>query len=258
MHAGETANLFTRFVRKPESLCSCRAHATECPVWAPALAAARTDASFHEWDAAKAIVAIVQRGEAPTPALTRACSTVLHEAARLTEAQTLVDSSNWPAYGAMLHAVAGGRVSYIHLVRDPRAAIHSRTRRGVRRRLRGRSSARVVGSVVHDSHRWNQWNREAAALAGLGAPFVTIRYEDLVDDPHEVLAHATNTLGLPELDVTHGSVERSRLHVIWGNRGAVAGKTELVADDRWQTESPKYRQRLCGLLTIRQRRVHGY
>lgn len=257
-HAGETANVFTRYVRHPETLCSCGTHASACPVWAPALDAAGVGDPMRAWAAARGILTLVRDANGPSEALARTCRALLDEAAVRLDATTLVDSSNWPAYATLLHDVARGRIGYIHLVRDPRGAIHSRTRKGVKRRLRGAPSARVLVSIVRDSHRWNAWNRDAAALQRLGAPFVTVRYEDLVTDPVGVLADATRTLGIPVPPISEQFVERSRRHVVWGNQGASDGHTRLVADERWREESPASRRLLCALLTARRRRAYGY
>lgn len=201
---------------------------------------------------------MVRRRNEPPGYLAPLYRTLLDEAAERASCRMLIDSSNWPQFGRLLHSATGGRIGYIHLVRDPRAALHSRTRRGLQRRLANTSRSRIAASIAQDARRWTVWNQEASELAHLGCPFLTVRYEDLVRDPSATLARIAATFRIDPAHVTNRNVKRVRRHVVWGNRRAVPGTVELVADDRWQSESTRSRQRLAWLITTRHRRRYGY
>ncbi len=185
-------------------------------------------------------------------------ASLLRHAASRTGSRVLVDSSNWPSFGRLLGTATGGECGYIHLVRDPRAAIHSRIRGGRRYLLDGASAPRVTASVVQDSRRWNRWNRQAEKLDGFGTVYTRVRYEDLVRDPGATLAEVTAALDLPSVAASGNRVEIDRRHVIGGSRGARNGTVEVVGNDDWRRESTPTRRALVEVLTAPGRRRYGY
>ena len=254
-HLGETAVIFRR---RPLSRCSCGASIPACEFWGPAVAALSV-ASGRDADAVdRDITRIVHGRRKPAPYLVDFFASLLRHAATRTGSRVLVDSSNWPSFGRLLDTATGGECGYIHLVRDPRAAIHSRTRGGMQYLLDGASAPRVTASVVQDSRRWNLWNRQAEKLAGVGTVYTRVRYEDLVRDPSATLAEVTTELDLPSVAASGNRVEIDRRHVIGGSRGARNGTVEVVDNDDWRRESTPTRRALVEVLTAPGRRRYGY
>ena len=245
VHAGELAMLFRLWARGVD-VCSCGARNDACSVWGPAVqdALARHDTTIDV--VATALV------DPPAPWLVP----LVRDVTAAAGAGTVIDSSNWPWFGRLL-GDAFDDVAYVHLVRDPRAAVHSRLRKGRTRKLAGRSAARQLVSIARDARRWVAWNADAASLAAR-APLSTVRYEDLVADPAPTLARVTSELGLPAPAVDGRRVERARQHVVWGNRRARAGAVELVLDDAWRRDASPVERAVVSALTVTGRRRHRY
>jgi hypothetical protein len=148
-------------------------------------------------------------------------------------AEVIVDSSNWPVFGHLAHEVLDD-VRYLHLIRDPRGALHSRLRK---------ERARVpAATLARDAARWIRWNREAGALSQMGRPYVQVRYEDLVESPESSFTAVATALGIPSPKVVGMTAHRQREHVLWGNLRSQAGRTEVRPDRRWQTEAPVWQR----------------
>ncbi len=258
-HAGEMAQLFRRTVRGPRSVCSCGVAITSCEIWGPAMAAALAGYGGSLEEIAGDIDRVVNKGAEAPPYLASVYRTLLREAATRSDSTCIVDSSNWPAFGRVLHEAAQPwPVGYVHLVRDPRGAVHSRTRNGQNHELASASRLRVMASVYQDARRWNAWNAESEQLARLGDAYAVVRYEDLVRDPGTALRAFLAAMDLPALELHTPTVELRRAHVIWGNRGAKNGSVELRLDDRWHRESPLTRRLLTAAVTFRSQRGYGY
>jgi hypothetical protein len=258
VHVGELAMLFRRAVVEPSSVCSCGATITGCPAWGPSVESALAGHGRSFQSIADDIDRMVGRRRVPQVDLVSIYRHLLREFAARTGASVLVDSSNSPSFGRLLGDASSGNIAYVHLVRDPRAATHARLRSGMQHRLAGSSRARRLASRVRDAIRWRTWNRDAARLADLGTVFETLTYERFADGPASALAALATSLSL-ELPIASGArVNRRRVHVVWGNRAATNGWTEVVRDDRWKSQSSPFHKRLVWTLTATEARRYGY
>lgn len=152
----------------------------------------------------------------------------------------LVDSSKDPYRLAWLAASGRFALKVIHVYKDPRAFVHSMTRR---------EGARA-GSVLRFSGRWAVENALMSYLGSTLPPqsFLNLEYESLAGDPDRALARIGRFLGL-EFPAGHGQRLRSeRLHAISGNemRWQQSG---IELDQRWRQELPAWARRLTAAAT---------
>ena len=137
---------FRHLTLPPErtSACSCGTPVDKCPInWGPAFATALAGSTINSTVAAD-IERLVHHRKGPPPYLADLCRILLERVAQGSKARLLVDSSQKLSFGRLLNAVTGGAISYIHLTRDPRAAVHSCIRKGVTRQLSRESRARIL------------------------------------------------------------------------------------------------------------------
>jgi hypothetical protein len=153
--------------------------------------------------------------------------------AEVTGSQLVVDSSKFPSHGALLCLVPGIQVSFVQLVRDPRAVAYSWSRPKP-----GPDPIPRVGSVF-SSTKWMQWNLACEKIKGVvGAErYLTLRYEDFVAAPVDAF---TRVLALANVDTdvpTSMSDDHAVLssnHTINGNPDRfVTGAVKIREDTRW-------------------------
>jgi len=255
LHLGEVAMLFRRYVKNEATVCSCGEPLSACELWGQPVKAAVAATPNSPPEIAAELESFVRSRRAPPPQLREVFGTLLREVAADGRATYLVDSSNWPAFGRLLREAFPGDTHAIHLLRDPRATVYSRVRRGVSKGKRRSQGPRLAASVVRDSLRWSGWNRDARGMADV----VQLRYEDLCRAPGEELDRLTDAIGWPRVTVGPGQVvERRREHVIWGNKGAHSGPVTLQLDDRWREAAPAWARGVAWTLTRQERRRYGY
>jgi hypothetical protein len=111
---------------------------------------------------------------------------------------TIVDSSKFPPYGAILAALEDFDVTVLHLVRDSRGVCYSWTKRQV--------YAHTPDGVVHMRQhgimgslgRWWIYNVGAWLLGRkAGVDYIRVRYEDFSDDPNGVFLSLCERLEKP-------------------------------------------------------------
>ena len=153
--------------------------------------------------------------------------------ATVTGSQLIVDSSKFPSHGALLRLVPDLDVWFVQLVRDPRAVAYSWSRPKP-----GPDGVPRVGSVF-SSAKWVQWNLACEEIKRTVGPerYLTLRYEDFVAAPADVLARV---LAFAEVDAdVRGSVSDDRAvlttdHTINGNPDRfVTGAVRIREDTRW-------------------------
>jgi hypothetical protein len=152
----------------------------------------------------------------------------------------LVDSSKDLYRLAWLAASGRFALKVIHVYKDPRAFVHSMTRR------EGASPASVLRFAA-------RWLIENALMAYLGSTlppqnFLCLDYETLAGDPQRALERLGRFLGL-EFAADHGQrLRREELHAISGNemRWQPSG---IELDQRWRQELPAWARRLTSALT---------
>jgi hypothetical protein len=158
-------------------------------------------------------------------------------------AQVVVDSSKLPPYGFLQGQSPGVDLRCVHLVRDPRAAAYSWTKRttaGETGEDGARSWLPEVGPV-HSAITWTTWNLVTELLWRRDRQrYLRIRYEDFVADPREWSRRVAAVAGVPDAAlpfVDAHTIEVGVAHTAAGNpnrfnRGAVT----IRSDERWRRE----------------------
>lgn len=152
----------------------------------------------------------------------------------------VVDSSKYPADGALLAGAPALRPAYVHLVRDPRAVAYSWQRSKIREDRREPVPMPTYGSLYSTAN-WVAFNVLCESLESrLAAPAVRIRYEDLVVDPATTLRKILELVGrgsadLPIVDDDTAMVVES--HTVNGNPDRRSGgRVRIRPDAEWETE----------------------
>jgi hypothetical protein len=154
----------------------------------------------------------------------------------VSSASTIVDSSKTMGLMARRQAALttelGGDVATVQLVRDPRAVFHSVAKgRGP---SVGAPRRRPQGAVLLGSATWSLANSSAASNRRQASRSSLVKYEDLVQRPHDVMTRLAVALGI------EGIAPSLRLplepgHGVRGNRMRRSGVASLQADDEWLT-----------------------
>ena len=275
--AGEVRYLWDRGMVQ-DRLCGCGRPFHQCPVWTSILVEA-----FGSVDAVDPSVAMAQqqsrsrvrnipsllvsarRGRSLTGPVTSHLERLekLYRAiGNVTGASAVVDSSKLPAYGYLLGQTPGIDLRVLHLVRDPRAAAFSWTRKKV---LPDGGNAGYMRpqSVVRSSVLWSVWNATTAALWGADpSRYMRLRYEDLVGDPRRSIEDVLAFVGQPSDHlpfVGDAKVVLGPNHSVAGNPNRlVHGEVSIKFDEEWATAMPRSRQTLVTVLTLARLRHFGY
>ena len=156
-------------------------------------------------------------------------------------ARILVDSSKMPGRGMALTQCENIDLRVIHLVRDGRAVAHSMTRpykldlsKGIQKEIKGRSPYRTA-------MRWRLYNDFSEALCRrVGKDrSVTVRYEDLLEDPVGELGNIGEKIGIDLSDVAAKLLKREPIspgHQMAGSRIRLQKDLVLSVDNRWKDE----------------------
>lgn len=258
---GELAFIW-RFGLSGAGHCSCGEVLVDCPVWSAVVESAfGATGEAARYDAAR-MVALRRRfwsvhlplmvsarsrrrGIARLEEFPDAVERLYRGIAQSTGCRLIVDSSKEPHYSYILREGTGLDVSFLHLVRDPRAVGLSWSRARAEPGL-GAGATMERRGVVRSSVYYGVSNVAAEALWAASDRYAFLRYEDLVARPREVVAAIGRFAGV-ELDVDatideQGSFERAPLHSAWGNPNRFErGRTTLRADDAWieQLDRPR-------------------
>ncbi len=256
VNIGELIDLFRR-VYEQDELCGCGQRFSDCSFWQEVGARA-----FGGWDG-RVIeeVASLQRRVARQRFIPHHLSPVksgafvrdsrvyreryalLYRAIQETAgASVVVDASKWPAQAA---ALIGPEIDLrvIHVQRDVRGVAWSMGKRQIVRPqdTQGQDLMESAG-VKATALRWSLCQSEVALLRLAGVPMVRIRYEDLITDPRNQVAHALEAIGLPAPSVALHHIGRQEVdlgpsHGLSGNPSRFAeGTTTLSLDQAWKRQ----------------------
>lgn len=261
--------------------CGCGAPPLECPVWGPVItrtlgglgrpaapeAVADIVAAQHEvahWRSYPRLLRAVDgQGSWEALRLVRqvtggACAAL----AATTDARVLVDTSKRPADTAVLAGVPGIDLYVLHLVRDPRAVVHS-WRRAKEYTAAGQTGTIGTRGLAATVRRWTSNGLWAEALRRQMPPsrWLFLRYEDFVARPRpaveRILAHVHEAGPAPFTD--DHTVALHPNHIVAGNPNRfTTGSVAIRADDEWRRSMPRRDQRLVGVMTLPLAVRYGY
>lgn len=158
-----------------------------------------------------------------------------------TGSRVFVDATKWPTSPVGLGLVPGVEPVVVHLVRDPRAVVHSWKRtKPLTDREEGAEFPRW--GTLHSGTSWLVRNLGAELMARRVSRtrFIRVRYEDFVRDPARVLREIAAAAGLADapLPFVDGRTLRTGPnHTVGGNVNRLErGKVELQEDDEWRRQ----------------------
>jgi hypothetical protein len=178
-------------------------------------------------------------------------------------AEVVVDSSKRPEEAHFLADHTDVDLFVVHIVRDPRAVAHSRSR--VKQTAQG--SAGDYFQRWHPAATAARWAIRAEFIERtmrprLGPRYLLLRYEDLASDPTGSIRRVAEFAGLGDPDGPFTSPNVVTLgpnHSLPGNPiRFVRGPLEIRSDDAWRTEMPGVSRRLVAALDLPWMRRFGY
>lgn len=277
IHVGELGRIWEEgFIRNFR--CGCGVAFDECCFWTAVLdqALGHRDAvdpqqivsATRRWARARYSPALLTaRGRRATraglAAYTAAMESIYGAIARVTQSHVIVDSSKAPFLAWLAAAYPTVDLFTVHLIRDPRAVVHSWRRRKFDP-ARGGDMARagpirpslawVVGNVWTEVLGWSPLRRER---------YLRIHYEDLVAEPVAACRRILGWLG-ETTDATlpfeaNGDLRLSVSHTIGGNPVRFKrGSMQLAVDDEWRSGEPWSDRLLVTVLTWPLLAHYGY
>lgn len=271
---GELAQIWQRGLRE-DRLCGCGVRFSRCTVWREIL-----DRAFgsHGVDAARMLAeqrhdthvrrvpSMLLGSRVPRDPgksdLGRQLSRLYAAITDVTGCRVIVDSSKRATFGRVLESIPSIDLYVVHLVRDPRAAAYSWSRRKVQPD-RGYFGYMRQQSVLTTSRRWAVWNATAAALWRRSPQrYLRLRYEDLVARPRESLERILTMVGhqgaaTPFVDEHTVAVERQ--HSVSGNPVRLdTGTRSITPDVEWRTRLRWPQRAAVTLLTLPLLHYFGY
>ena len=172
----------------------------------------------------------------------------------VTGSRVIVDSSKEPAHGFAMGMVPSVDFYVLHLIRDPRAAAYSWSKKKPQPDTDTREHM-VRFSPAKSSALWVSWNASAEAL-WRRAPqrYLRLRYEDFVADPRksfeEILDLVGERVAEPPL-VGEREVKLGVSHTVSGNPNRFeTGAVELRTDREWVSKMNPRDKALVTALTL--------
>jgi Sulfotransferase family len=180
----------------------------------------------------------------------------------VTGSRVIVDSSKEPAHGFAMSMVPGVDFYALHLLRDPRAAAYSWSKKKPQPDTDTRDFM-VRFSPAKSSALWDSWNASAGAL-WRRAPdrYLRLRYEDFVADPRECFEKILALVGEPDAGpplVGEREVKLGVSHTVSGNPNRFeTGAVELRTDREWISRMKPRDKALVTALTLPLLKHYGY
>jgi hypothetical protein len=180
----------------------------------------------------------------------------------VTGSRVIVDSSKEPAHGFAMSMVPGVDFYALHLLRDPRAAAYSWSKKKPQPDTDTRDFM-VRFSPAKSSALWDSWNASAGAL-WRRAPdrYLRLRYEDFVADPRECFEKILALVGEPDAGpplVGEREVKLGVSHTVSGNPNRFeTGAVELRTDREWISSMKPRDKALVTALTLPLLKHYGY
>lgn len=246
-HAGEVFRLSQSLAA--DRLCDCGHPFWDCEIWGPALASMVSEGSSE----GSLLDGSWRYSSSARLALFRSLASSTGDA-------LVVDGSKRPEFGLLLADTPGVRLQVLHLVRDGRANVLSRVRRGRNRKLKDAGPLRVNATILSDARKWTVVNASARDLESTAAGYVSIRYEDFAFAPDRGLQFLRGHLDLPPSDRPLATgIEIGQKHTAYGNRDhRNLDRLEIKLDERWVTEMSPIHHSLVTAIQMRSLHRYGY
>jgi hypothetical protein len=275
--SGGELNFIWRHNVLENRLCGCGRPFRECPVWTRVM-----DQAFGGMDGVdpRAIMRLQNLGtrtrhipmmltRGGRRSLAQRLEKLLIAYGRLYEAigaitgsRVIVDSSKEPAHGFAMSMVPGVDFYALHLLRDPRAAAYSWSKKKPQPDTDTRDFM-VRFSPAKSSALWDSWNASAEALwRRVPDRYLRLRYEDFVADPRECFEKILALVGEPDAGpplVGEREVKLGVSHTVSGNPNRFeTGAVELRTDREWTSRMKPRDKALVTVLTLPLLKHYGY
>ena len=180
----------------------------------------------------------------------------------VTGSRVVVDSSKEPAHGFAMSMVPGVDLYALHLVRDPRAAAYSWSKKKPQPDTDTREHM-VRFSPTKSSALWDSWNASAETLwRHTPERYLRLRYEDFVSSPRESFEKILHLVGEPDAEpplVGEREVKLGVSHTVSGNPNRFeTGAVELRTDREWISKMNPRDKALVTALTFPLLKHYGY
>ncbi len=281
--AGELRWLWERGVRDGRP-CGCGQRPELCPVWGPIVTSSRDYlagrtpprtvddlvAAQHQLKRPSAFPRVLRslgpdhpRADNPELTLVRgATAAACRTLASTTGAGIVVDISKRPLDAAVMAGAPGIDTHVLHVVRDPRAVVHSWRRA---KTFTAAGQVRTMGTrgLASSVRRWTSNALFAEALRRRHPPdrWLHLRYEDFAARPRATIEEILGFLGAPGA-TPFTDARTARLHpnhIVAGNPSRfTTGDVTIRSDDAWKREMPRRDQRLVAGLTLPLLVRYGY
>ncbi|HEU4421597.1 MAG TPA: sulfotransferase [Pilimelia sp.] len=260
--------------------CACGEHFDQCPFWVEV--GQRAYGGWSTVDVAEAL-ALQRRVDATikVPLIlgarlaprfrrdldryTTLMTRVYRAVAEVSGAAVVVDSSKNPSLAYLLARAPEIDLRLVHVLRDPRGVAYSWSKIVELPEATSTKSQMGQRSARLTARRWVTVNGMIAALARMGTPRVTLRYEDLVRDPRgevgRIAALTADVTGVIDpLEFLNGETfAHQGSHAVAGGRVRMrSGPIALSLDEKWRSEYAPSRRRLVAALTWPLRWAYGY
>lgn len=250
--AGELRFLWERgFVEN--RYCGCGARFGDCPFWTEVVTRAGLTSDPARLAAVSNDVVRIRRvgswlrgGTTVDPAvrdLAEHHRRVNRAIAATSGSTVVVDTSKSPAFALVLEAAGIRPASYLHLVRDPRAAAWSWSRQAPSRAPAGDTEPMDRFPPAKSAALWLFWNSIAARRFDGRERTCLARYEDFVARPRTEMERIVAGLGFDPGALScfddESTVRLSANHTVAGNPGRrSSGPSTIVDDDEWRAAMP--------------------
>lgn len=279
--AGELRRLWERGVVEQRP-CGCGEIPIRCPVWSPVVArtvssggSRPSDETLRQIIAAqhevsnlrhrRRVLRSARGGDADWAALGRvrtAMGVACTALAETTGAHVIVDTSKRAQDAAVLAALPGAEHYVLHLVRDPRAVVHS-WRRPKSFSTAGTTRTMQTRRLPSTVRRWieNCLGTEMLLRQVPRSRWLRMRYEDFSRDPRAAVEAIMGLLGESATVPfeTDNTVRLLPNHIVAGNPSRfTTGSVRIRADEEWRVGMRRRDQVLVELVTKPLMLRYGY
>jgi hypothetical protein len=228
--------------------CGCGKRVGDCDVWSAVLTPGGADAETivrwqHDAVRVKHIAQILRTNpeeipQGPLGSYAQELLGVYRRLEKVTSARVIVDSSVRPSNGALLRLLPDVDAYFVHLIRDPRAVVYSRSQAKANPDRAVPAEMPRIRPPVAALH-WNAINIAAEAVGRKVDPsrFLRIRYEDFVSDPVATVQRITELVREQPESIpvnSAGEVYLNVNHTASGNPSRFqTGLVRVRRDNRW-------------------------